>query len=172
MSQQHIFLVGPMGVGKTTVGKQLAGLLHRPFIDVDAEIESRCGADIQWIFDMEGEQGFRRRESKVLQDIISNNPSSVIATGGGVVLEDSNRQMLQSNGQVIYLSVSKAQLYERMRRDKSRPLLQVENREQVIDELLAVRDPLYRQVADVVFSAEGGSAARVAKVLLDELSKQ
>jgi shikimate kinase len=80
MSEQHIFLVGPMGVGKTTVGKQLASLLHRPFVDVDAEIESRCGADIQWIFDMEGEQGFRKRESKVLNDIIANTPSSVIAT--------------------------------------------------------------------------------------------
>ena len=86
MSEQHIFLVGPMGVGKTTVGKQLASLLHRPFVDIDAEIESRCGADIQWIFDMEGEKGFRERESKVLQDIIDSNPSSVIATGGGVIM--------------------------------------------------------------------------------------
>ncbi|MGB2173013.1 MAG: shikimate kinase, partial [Porticoccaceae bacterium] len=162
---------GPMGVGKTTVGKQLAGLLHRPFIDVDAEIESRCGADIQWIFDMEGEKGFRERESKVLEDIIASSPSSVIATGGGVVLSAKNRQVLKSNGQVVYLSASKQQLYERMRRDKSRPLLQVEDREKVIDQLLKVRDPLYRKVADVVFSAEGGSAARVAKVLLDELSK-
>lgn len=158
-------------MGKTTVGKQLSGLLHRPFVDVDAEIESRCGADIQWIFDMEGEKGFRERESKVLEDIIVNNPSSVIATGGGVVLSAKNRQLLHVNGQVIYLSASKEQLYERMRRDKSRPLLQVEDREKVINQLLEVRDPLYREVADVVFSSEGGSAARVAKILLDELSK-
>ena len=171
MSEQHIFLVGPMGVGKTTVGKQLASLLHRPFIDVDAEIETRCGADIPWIFDMEGEQGFRQRESKVLEDIIASNPSSVIATGGGVVLSAKNRQLLQSSGQVIYLSASEQQLYERMRRDKSRPLLQVEDREKVISQLLEVRDPLYKEVADVVFSAEGGSSAKVAKVLLDELSK-
>ena len=160
-----------MGVGKTTVGKQLAGLLHRPFVDVDAEIETRCGADIPWIFDMEGEQGFRQRESKVLEDIIASNPSSVIATGGGVVLSAKNRQLLQSSGQVIYLSASEQQLYERMRRDKSRPLLQVEDREKVISQLLEVRDPLYKEVADVVFSSEGGSAARVAKILLDELSK-
>lgn len=160
-----------MGVGKTTVGKQLASLLHRPFIDVDAEIETRCGADIPWIFDMEGEQGFRQRESKVLEDIIASNPSSVIATGGGVVLSAKNRQLLQSSGQVIYLSASEQQLYERMRRDKSRPLLQVEDREKVISQLLEVRDPLYKEVADVVFSAEGGSSAKVAKVLLDELSK-
>lgn len=160
-----------MGVGKTTVGKQLASLLHRPFVDVDAEIETRCGADIPWIFDMEGEQGFRQRESKVLEDIIASNPSSVIATGGGVVLSAKNRQLLQSSGQVIYLSASEQQLYERMRRDKSRPLLQVEDREKVISQLLEVRDPLYKEVADVVFSAEGGSSAKVAKVLLDELSK-
>ena len=160
-----------MGVGKTTVGKQLASLLHRPFVDVDAEIETRCGADIPWIFDMEGEQGFRQRESKVLEDIIASNPSSVIATGGGVVLSAKNRQLLQSSGQVIYLSASEQQLYERMRRDKSRPLLQVEDREKVISQLLEVRDPLYKEVADVVFSAEGGSSAKVAKILLDELSK-
>ena len=171
MSEQHIFLVGPMGVGKTSVGRQLAGLLHRPFVDVDAEIESRCGADIQWIFDMEGEAGFRKRETKVLGDIVTNSVSSVIATGGGVVMTEENRKILQSSGQVIYLSVSKEQLYERMRRDKSRPLLQVENREQVIDDLIELRDPLYREVADVVFAAEVGSAYRVAKVLLDELSK-
>ena len=140
-------------------------------MDVDAEIEARCGADIPWIFDMEGEQGFRQRESKVLEDIISSSPSSVIATGGGVVLSAKNRKSLQASGQVIYLSASKEQLYERMRRDKSRPLLQVEDREKVINQLLEVRDPLYREVADVVFSSEGGSAARVAKVLLDELSK-
>ena len=171
MSEQHIFLVGPMGVGKTSVGRQLAGLLHRPFVDVDAEIESRCGADIQWIFDMEGEAGFRKRETKVLGDIVTNSVSSVIATGGGVVMTEENRKILQSSGQVIYLSVSKEQLYERMRRDKSRPLLQVDNREQVIDDLIELRDPLYREVADVVFAAEAGSAYRVAKVLLDELSK-
>jgi len=171
MSEQHIFLVGPMGVGKTSVGRQLASLLHRPFVDVDAEIESRSGADIQWIFDMEGEAGFRKRETKVLGDIVANSASSVIATGGGVVMTKENRKILQSNGQVIYLSVSKEQLYERMRRDKSRPLLQVENREQVIDDLIELRDPLYREIADVVFAAEAGSAHRVAKVLLDELSK-
>ena len=111
MSEQHIYLVGPMGVGKTTVGKQLASLLHRPFVDIDAEIESRCGADIQWIFDMEGEKGFRERETKILEDIIFNSSSSVIATGGGVVLSAKNRQVLQANGQVIYLSASKEQLY-------------------------------------------------------------
>ena len=160
-----------MGVGKTTIGKQLAGLLSRPFVDVDAEIEARCGADIQWIFDMEGEQGFRLRETKVLQDLVATNHASVIATGGGVVLKSVNRKILRSNGQVVYLSVPKQQLYERMRKDKSRPLLQVDNRQQVIDQLIEVRDPLYRKVADIEFLAEGGPAVKVAKKLLEELSK-
>jgi shikimate kinase len=120
---------------------------------------------------MEGEAGFRKRETKVLSDIVTTSASSVIATGGGVVMTKENRKILQSSGQVIYLSVSKEQLYERMRRDKSRPLLQVENREKVIDDLIELRDPLYREIADVVFAAEAGSAHRVAKVLLDELSK-
>ena len=170
MSEKHIFLVGPMGVGKTTIGKQLAGLLHRRFVDIDAEIEARCGADIPWIFDMEGEQGFRKRESKVLADIISNSSSSVIATGGGVVLSARNRKLIQASGHVIYLLASKEQLYDRMRRDKSRPLLQVEDREKVIQQILEVRDPLYKEVANIVFSSEGGSAAKVAKALLSELS--
>jgi shikimate kinase len=171
MIRQHIFLVGPMGVGKTTVGKQLAGLLDRPFIDVDSEIESRCGADIQWIFDMEGEEGFRAREAKVLKDIVSSNKVAVIATGGGAVLMPANREILRSNGQVVYLSVSKEQLYERMRKDKNRPLLQVDDREQVIDQLIEVRDPLYREVADKVFVADGGSAAKVAKSILEMLDE-
>jgi len=160
-----------MGVGKTTIGKQLAGLLNRPFVDVDTEIEIRCGTDIQWIFDREGEQGFRSRESKVLEDIVAAGSASVIATGGGVVLKPANRETLQRNGQVVYLSASKEQLYERMRKDKSRPLLQVENRQEVIDKLLELRDPLYREVADLVFLSEGGQASKVAKRLLEALAK-
>ena len=128
MSEQHIFLVGPMGAGKTTIGRQLADFLCRPFIDVDNEIEARTGADIQWIFDMEGEQGFRDRESKVLKAIIETSPSSIIATGGGIVLRNENRTILQKNGLVVYLSATKEQLYERTRRDKNRPLLQVDDR--------------------------------------------
>ena len=171
MIKQHIFLVGPMGAGKTTVGKQLANLLGRPFIDVDTEIESRCGADIQWVFDMEGEEGFRIRETKVLKDIVSSNKTAVIATGGGAVLMPVNRELLRSHGQVVYLSVSKKQLYERTRKDKARPLLQVDDRERVIDELIEVRDPLYREVADTVFAADGGSAVKVAKSLLEMLDQ-
>ena len=136
MSEQHIFLVGPMGAGKTTIGKQLADFLCRPFVDVDNEIESRTGADIQWIFDMEGEQGFRDRETKVLEAIIQTSPSSIIATGGGIILRRENRTTLQENGQVVYVSATKEQLYERTKRDKSRPLLQVDDRRSVIDRLV------------------------------------
>ena len=171
MSKQHIFLVGPMGVGKTTIGKKLAGLLKRPFFDVDAEIETRCGADIPWIFDMEGEQGFRDRETRAFEDIVASGDQAVIATGGGIVLSSVNREILQDNGQVVYLSASKEQLYERTRRDKSRPLLQVENRLQVIAELLEIRHPLYTEVADLVFPSQGGQVSKVAQKLLDALTK-
>lgn len=170
MTTQHIFLIGPMGVGKTTIGKRLAALLDRPFFDIDKEIEARSGADIQWIFDREGEQGFRDRESRVLEDIVMDSSQSVIATGGGIILRQSNREFLRSNGQSVYLFASKEQLYERTRRDKSRPLLQVENRKQVIGDLLNKRDPLYREVADLVFLAEGGQVSKVAQRLLDALS--
>ena len=171
MSKQHIFLVGPMGVGKTTIGKKLAGFLKRPFFDVDAEIETRCGADIPWIFDREGEQGFRNREARALEDIVVSSDRAVIATGGGLVLSSANRKVLRDNGQVIYLSATKEQLFERTRRDKSRPLLQVENRLEVIAELLEIRHPLYTDVADLVFTTEGGQVSKVAQKLLDALSK-
>ena len=160
MSEQHIFLVGPMGAGKTTIGRQLADFLCRPFIDVDNEIEARTGADIQWIFDMEGEQGFRDRESKVLKAIIETSPSSIIATGGGIVLRSENRKTLQENGQVVYLSATKEQLYERTRRDKNRPLLQVDK-----------RDPLYREIADLTFPSGSTQPSRIAKKLAEALSE-
>lgn len=171
MISQHIFLVGPMGVGKTTIGKRLASLMSRPFIDIDKEIEARSGADIQWIFDREGEQGFRERESRALEDIVLAKEAIIIATGGGIVLRPSNRDILRTCGSCVYLCASKEQLYERTLRDKSRPLLQVENRQKVIADLLKQRDPLYREVADLIFPAEGGQVSKVAKRLLDALSE-
>ena len=160
-----------MGVGKTTIGKRIASLVDRPFIDIDKEIEARSGADIQWIFDKEGEQGFRERESRVFEDIVKAKDKSIIATGGGIVLRPSNRDILRDYGKCVYLCASKEQLYERTLRDKSRPLLQVENRQQVIGELIEQRDPLYREVADLTFLAEGGQVNKVAKRLLDALSE-
>lgn len=170
MSEQHIFLVGPMGAGKSTIGRHLAAFLNRPFFDIDNEIEARTGADIQWIFDMEGEEGFRARETKALMQLIENGSSSVIATGGGIILRPENRAALKENGQVIYLSATKEQLYERTRRDKNRPLLQVDNRRDVIDQLVEKRDPLYRDIADLVFPSGSVVPGKLAKSLAEALA--
>ena len=171
MSEAHIFLIGPMGAGKSTIGRQLADFLCRPFIDVDNEIETMTGADIQWIFDMEGEEGFRNRESKVLKGLIETSPSSIIATGGGIVLRRQNRRMLQEGGQVVYLSATKGQLYERTRKDKNRPLLQVDDRRAVIDQLVENRDPLYREIADLIFPSGSMPPSKIAKKLAEALSE-
>jgi shikimate kinase len=170
MTPQHIFLVGPMGAGKSTIGRHLADIFNLPFVDIDSEIESRAGADIQWIFDMEGEQGFRDRECKVLLDLAGKAQPTVIATGGGIVLRDENRAVLERSGKVIYLSATAEQLFERTRRDKSRPLLQVEDRRTVIAELVATRDPLYRQVADLIFPSGSMQPNKLAKKLAEALS--
>ena len=170
MSEQHIFLIGPMGAGKLTIGRQLAGFLNRPFFDIDNEIESRAGADIQWIFDMEGEAGFRVRESKVLMEVIANDRSSVIATGGGIILSAKNRAILSENGQVVYLSATKQQLFERTRKDKNRPLLQVKDRKAVIDRLVREREPLYKEVADLIFPSGQVSSNKITKTLAEALA--
>ena len=167
MYSKRFFLVGPMGAGKSTIGRQLAKFLELPFIDIDNEIESVSGADIQWIFDKEGEEGFRLRESKVLRRSVKSNAEAIIATGGGIVLNEENRSLISSAGTVIYLSVTKQQLYERTKRDRKRPLLQVEDRRQAVDTLFDERDPLYRQIADVIFSS---SSLKVRKVV-DELAR-
>lgn len=170
MKSQHIFLVGPMGAGKTTIGKHLAGLLGLSFIDVDSEIETRAGADIQWIFDMEGEAGFRERESKVLADLVADKQPKVIATGGGIVLSGDNRGILQASGLVVYLSATFEQLVERTKRDKTRPLLQVDDREAVIKKLIETRSPLYNQVADLVFPSGSTQPLKLAKKLAEAVS--
>ena len=170
MKPQHIFLVGPMGAGKTTIGKHLAVLLGLSFVDVDSESEARAGADIQWIFDMEGEVGFRERESKVLIDLVADKPAKVIATGGGIILSSDNRSVLQSSGLVVYLSATFEQLVERTKRDNSRPLLQVADREGVIKRLIETRSPLYNQVADLVFPSGSTQPLKLAKKLAEAVS--
>lgn len=171
MAGSHIFLVGPMGAGKSSLGKALASTLERAFFDVDKEIEQRTGADIQWIFDMDGEQGFRVRESKIFLDLVNEESAAVIATGGGLVLEEENRKLLKRSGVVVYLSANKEQLYERTRRDKKRPLLQVEDRASVIQQLLTIRDPLYREVADIIFPSGRGQLSRAVKKLAEKLAE-
>jgi shikimate kinase len=169
MEGSNIFLVGPMGSGKSSVGKALAEILCRTFLDVDAEIESQTGANIGWIFDMDGEQGFRDRESKIFSMLISENTNAVIATGGGIVLREENRRLLLDHGLVIYLCASSQQLYQRTLKDRQRPLLQVADRKSVIEKLLEERDPLYRQVADIVVNSGQGRLSHSVKKLAEKV---
>lgn len=162
MSKSNVFLVGPMGVGKSTIGRLLAAELHLSFCDSDRVIEERTGADIPWIFDMEGESGFRERETTVLAELAGES-SLVVATGGGIVMRPQNCQIMKESGFVCYLTASIEQLVERTSRDKKRPLLQVENPRQKIIELLALREPLYRSVADFAVNTDRRSPKSVAQ---------
>lgn len=162
MLKRNIYLVGPMGAGKSTIGRVLAAELHLSFRDSDKVIEDRTGADIPWIFDMEGEEGFRDRESAVLAEL-SQGVDVVIATGGGIILREQNREIMQVSGYVCYLTASIEQLVERTSRDKKRPLLQVENPRQKIIDLVALRDPLYRAAADFVINTDRRSPKLVAQ---------
>ncbi len=145
----NLILVGMMGCGKTTVGRILAKQLGKKFIDSDEEIQLRTGVKIAHIFDLEGEEGFRQRESAVLQDLLKLD-NIVLATGGGVVLKAENRLLLQENGMVIYLKSSVYDLWQRTRRDQTRPLLQTSNPRATLQDLFDLRDPIYRAVADHV----------------------
>ena len=164
-SLPNIYLVGPMGAGKTTVGRHLADLLHRDFLDSDHEIERKTGATIPWIFEKEGEQGFRSRESLVIDELTSKN-NLVIATGGGAVTQSINREYLKHRGIVIYLYTPVEIQLQRTYRDKNRPLLQVENPEQKLRDLLAIRDPLYRDVAHHIIETNQGAARDLAQKIL------
>jgi shikimate kinase len=166
----NIFLVGPMGAGKTTIGRQLAAVLGFDFEDSDHEIQNRTGVDIPTIFEFEGERGFREREAQVI-DELTQRQSLVLATGGGVVLAESNRKHLASRGLVVYLFCSPEQQYERTVRDRNRPLLHTGDPLRRLKELFAERDPLYRQVADIVVSTERRSAASVVKDLKRRLDR-
>jgi len=153
-----------MGAGKTTVGRHLAKRFGRRFVDADHEIEARTGVRIPTIFEIEGEAGFRRRESQVIAEL-ANEGNLVLATGGGAVLDPANRAVLAASGLVIYLNAPPAMLYERTRHDRNRPLLRVANPLAKINELFAVRDPLYREVAHLVVDAiPGGVTTLVSKV--------
>lgn len=162
MSKTNIFLVGPMGAGKSTIGRLLAAELHFAFRDSDKVIEDRTGADIPWIFDMEGEEGFRDRETAVLTEL-ADEDRTVIATGGGIILREANRELMKSSGYVCYLTASIDQLVERTARDKKRPLLQVENPRQKIIDLLMMRDPIYRSAADFIINTDRRSPKTVAQ---------
>ena len=166
----NIFLVGPMGAGKTSVGKQLAKALKREFVDSDKEIEDRTGVNIPTIFDIEGEKGFRNREQQVI-DELTQRSGLVLATGGGAVLAQDNRKALQSRGVVIYLHGSIEQLYQRTHRDRNRPLLQTDNPKQRISELLEIRDPIYRSVADHIIETDGQTVRKVVSAIMQKLGE-
>lgn len=161
-------LVGPMGAGKSTVGRYLASRLFYSFVDTDHLIEERAGADIPWIFDVEGEAGFRVRETAIL-DYLQGVESHVIATGGGIVIRPENHQKLKVLGKVVYLTASIEQLLARTAKDKKRPLLQVADPRSRIEELLQQRDPLYRTLADYVLQTDGRSSKWVVQQILQLL---
>jgi len=160
-----IFLVGMMGVGKTTIGRHLAAALGREFVDLDHAIEARCGVRIATIFDIEGEAGFRRRETASL-DEHTRRPGLVLATGGGAVLAEDNRRMLRERGCVVYLRAGADELYRRVARDRSRPMLRADDPRQRIVDLLAQREPLYESVAEVTLDTGDQPIAQVLRNLL------
>jgi shikimate kinase len=167
----NIFLIGPMGAGKSTIGRLLAAELHLPFCDTDKAIEDRCGADIPWIFDVEGEDGFRARESSMLAELSEDN-GLVLATGGGIILLAENRKMLRSRGFVVYLRASVDQQTARTSKDKNRPLLQAGESREVLEQLMSLRDPLYSEVADMMIDTDSRSPKDVAKDIAKKLREE
>lgn len=157
-----------MGAGKTSVGRQLAKAMNCEFFDSDKEIEKRTGVNIPTIFDIEGEAGFRKREQQMI-DELTQREGIVLATGGGAILAEENREWLHRRGTVVYLSASADQLFKRTRRDRNRPLLQTENPRQRIEELLEIRDPLYRQTADITLDTDGHSVRWVVDQTLSQM---
>ena len=162
----NIFIVGPMGSGKSTVGKIISDELFLNFFDSDDEIESRTGASIDWIFDLEGEEGFRKRESSILEEMVKQN-SIVLSTGGGIILSDSNREMLSSRGTVFYLSTPISVQIERTSKDKDRPLLKNGDPEEILTRLQKERKDLYESVSDHVIETENKSSQEVASEIIN-----
>ena len=161
----NIFIVGPMGSGKTTVGKILAGELFLDFHDTDAKIEDTTGVTIDWIFDIEGEAGFRKRETTILKEMVALN-SIVLATGGGIVIEEENRELLASRGTVFYLHTPLNTQVERTAKDKDRPLLKDKDPGKVLADLQKLRQSLYEEVSDHIIDTEGKSGSEVANEIV------
>ena len=169
-NRSNIYLVGLMGAGKTTIGRQLARRLGRRFYDSDHEIVARTGVPIPTIFEIEGEEGFRRRESLAIAELTSGT-DIVLATGGGVVLSPENRKRLHDSGWVVYLNVPPTMLFERTRHDRNRPLLRVENPLGKLEELHALHDPLYRETAHLVVDGSHLVASGIVHHLLKEFNR-
>ncbi len=165
-----VFLVGMMGAGKTTIGRALARALDWEFVDLDHELEARCGVRVADIFDIEGEQGFRKRESALLQECTQRS-GIVLATGGGAVLSEQNRQALRSRGLVVYLRANLDELYRRVSCDRNRPLLQTNNPRERLAQLVSEREGLYTQVAHVVFNTGTQPVAHTTRQLIEKLNE-
>ena len=169
--RRNVFLVGMMGAGKTTAGRLMARRLKREFLDTDHEIERRCGVKVPVIFEFEGEAGFRQREAVVIAELTARE-DVVLATGGGAVLDEANRRHLAARGTVVYLHAPPPALYERVRQDRNRPLLASADPQARLQELYAVRDPLYREIADVVVDTGRQSVQNLARQLLARLKEE
>ncbi len=168
-NSNNVVLVGPMGSGKTTIGRRLAREMNREFLDTDYEIIDKTGVTIEHIFDIEGEEGFRRRESEMLKDLCNMN-NVVLATGGGIVLKPENRVLLKKSGMVFYLSSSIEQLLKRTAKSKTRPLLEQSlDREKTIRDLVSDRDELYREVASSVIDTTGKKLNEVVSIIKQEI---
>ncbi|ATC99729.1 MAG: shikimate kinase AroK [Pseudomonadota bacterium] len=168
--KRNIFLVGPMGAGKSTIGRHLADQLHLEFFDSDQEIERRTGADIAWVFDIEGEEGFRRREESVISDL-TEKQGIVLATGGGSIISKDVRNKLSARGIVVYLETPIEKQLARTQRDKKRPLLQTEEApKDVLVRLADERNPLYVEVSDFVVRTDEQSAKVVANQIIEKIN--
>jgi shikimate kinase len=165
---QNVFLIGPMGAGKSAVGRQLARLLHMNFMDSDDEIESRTGVDIPFIFEKEGEEGFRRREAKVIEDL-SKMEGLVLATGGGAVVDPQNRSYLGGRGFVVYLRTTVDEQLARTRKDRKQRLLENDDRKKILEELMAERGEMYQEIADLTVDTDGRKVKAVANEIVDRL---
>ena len=163
--KRNIFLVGPMGAGKSTIGRQLAQQLNMEFFDSDQEIERRTGADVSWVFDVEGEEGFRDREEKVINEL-TEKQGIVLATGGGSVKSRETRNRLSARGVGVYLETTIEKQLARTQRDKKRPLLQVDTPREVLEQLAQERNPLYEEIADVTIRTDEQSAKVVANQII------
>ncbi len=164
----NIFLIGPMGAGKTTIGRQIAKNLGVDFADSDHEIEQRTGASIPLIFEIEGEEGFRRREREVIGDL-TRRKGIVLATGGGAVLDTANRNHLAGRGTVIYLHASLDHLLKRTARDRNRPLLQTEDPRARLEGIIKIREPLYREIADIIIDTDSNTVRATVRMIEDQL---
>lgn len=168
---RHLILIGPMGAGKTTIGRFISNQLGAELVDLDKFIEESAGASIPWIFDIEGESGFRERESAALEEVLEK-PPLVLATGGGCILAEQNRKLLASSGNVVYLSVSISQQLKRTSRDRSRPLLQGVDKRAVLKKMAQTRTPLYDQVCHLQIETSGKTPKHISHIITEFISHE